>query len=246
MIMRRKIAPADEALVAVGAAGDLDTLKSAVRAAVEGLGFHYYIYGVRYNLKRTPKELTFTNYPQRWRNHYVKHGYEHIDPTVLHCVKRVVPALWDENLFTTPEQQRLLREARVHGLNVGASFPVHRWSEEVALFSMCSRDEPEMVMPKLHATLAQGQLLALHIHEAVCRLIAESPDELPEDSPLTPRELDCLRTVAEGMTAREAAAKLGVAESTIVQHLKRVAEKLGTSGREQSITRAISLGLIKV
>ena len=50
---------------------------------------------------------------------------------------------------------------------------------------------------------------------------------------LTPQELQVARIVAEGVTNRDAAARLFLSTKTIEAHLHRVYRKLGISGREQ-------------
>jgi DNA-binding CsgD family transcriptional regulator len=53
---------------------------------------------------------------------------------------------------------------------------------------------------------------------------------------LSPREREVARLVVAGMTNRDAAAVLGVAESTVKEHLKRAFRKLGVRDR-QELTR---------
>ena len=63
---------------------------------------------------------------------------------------------------------------------------------------------------------------------------------------LTEREREVLVVAAEGLTAREIADRLGVAERTITTHLGRIYGKLGVSGRIAAIRHAASAGLVTV
>jgi len=63
---------------------------------------------------------------------------------------------------------------------------------------------------------------------------------------LTEREREVLVVAAEGLTAREIAERLGVAERTITTHLGRIYGKLGVSGRIAAIRQAASAGLVTV
>jgi len=74
--------------------------------------------------------------------------------------------------------------------------------------------------------------------------IARKMERPPEDSVLTPRELEVLETASQGQTARQIAARLGLRERTVTTHLGRIYKKLGAGGRLESVvlaTRAVIL-----
>ncbi|MDA0563938.1 LuxR C-terminal-related transcriptional regulator [Streptomonospora sp. S1-112] len=50
---------------------------------------------------------------------------------------------------------------------------------------------------------------------------------------MTPRETQVARLVAEGMTNREIARALGIAEWTAINHLRKIMRKLDCSSRVQ-------------
>jgi ATP/maltotriose-dependent transcriptional regulator MalT len=62
--------------------------------------------------------------------------------------------------------------------------------------------------------------------------------------PLTPRELEILRLVAEGCSNQEIAHRLVVAEETVKSHTKAIHSKLGVQRRTQAVARARELGLL--
>jgi DNA-binding CsgD family transcriptional regulator len=69
----------------------------------------------------------------------------------------------------------------------------------------------------------------------------------PEDRPvesLTPRELDVLVLLADGVGNREIASRLEISEHTVKFHLSAIFGKLGASTRTDAVRRALRSGLI--
>jgi DNA-binding NarL/FixJ family response regulator len=73
---------------------------------------------------------------------------------------------------------------------------------------------------------------------------AAVPRPQPLVDPLTERELDVLRAVADGLSNREAAALLFLSEGTVKNHVTNVLAKLGVRDRTQAALRARALGLL--
>jgi DNA-binding NarL/FixJ family response regulator len=73
-----------------------------------------------------------------------------------------------------------------------------------------------------------------------------TPTRLPAVPELTAREREVLQLVAEGLTSKEVAARLGVAPSTVESHRKQIAAKLGASSVADLTKLAIRLGLTSV
>lgn len=61
---------------------------------------------------------------------------------------------------------------------------------------------------------------------------------------LSPRESEIITLVAEGLSAKEIARRLNIAEGTVKTHRKKIHEKLGASTRSQAILRARELLII--
>jgi len=63
---------------------------------------------------------------------------------------------------------------------------------------------------------------------------------------LTDRELEVLRLAAEGLSNREIAAALHLAENTVVGYQKNVSQKLGVHSKLQAVVRGIAVGIIEL
>src|SRR5207302_4821861 len=61
-------------------------------------------------------------------------------------------------------------------------------------------------------------------------------------SPLSAREIDVVRCVAEGLSNREIAQRLKLTEHTVKNYLFRIFDKLGVSKRVEVVLYAYSLG----
>ena len=62
--------------------------------------------------------------------------------------------------------------------------------------------------------------------------------------PLTEREEEILRMLAEGLTNREIAQRLHLAEGTVKNYVSTVLTKIGARDRTQAALKASKLGLI--
>lgn len=84
--------------------------------------------------------------------------------------------------------------------------------------------------------------LALVLRACEARGPGDDPAGLAE--PLTPRELQVLRLLADGQRNREIAEQLVITLETAKTHVAHIAEKLGASNRTESVARARALGLL--
>jgi len=69
-------------------------------------------------------------------------------------------------------------------------------------------------------------------------------DGTPEVESLTPREIEVLELVAEGLSNKAVAARLGISDQTVKFHLTSVSGKLGAINRTDAVRRAVRRGLI--
>ena len=61
---------------------------------------------------------------------------------------------------------------------------------------------------------------------------------------LTPREMDVLQLLAEGLPNKEIGRRLRISEHTVKFHVNTILAKLGARTRTEAVTRAARQGLI--
>jgi DNA-binding NarL/FixJ family response regulator len=74
----------------------------------------------------------------------------------------------------------------------------------------------------------------------------DQPDADPDAAaePLTRREIDVLELLAEGLSNKAIAARLGISDQTVKFHVAAIAGKLGAANRTDAVRRAVRRGLI--
>ncbi len=90
-------------------------------------------------------------------------------------------------------------------------------------------------------TIARTDLAALLPLEAELRAAASTMIEAP-----TRRELEVLQLLAQGLTNRQMAERLGVSEHTVKFHVTALLGKFNARTRAEAVARAIRLGLLPV
>lgn len=86
---------------------------------------------------------------------------------------------------------------------------------------------------------------------AAAGLVVVRPEDVPEtrrgpdvDASLTPRELQVLDLLGEGLGNKAIAARLAITERTVKFHVGAIFEKLGVSSRTEAVTAALRRGLL--
>ena len=106
-----------------------------------------------------------------------------------------------------------------------------------------SRDvTAEQLIAAVHA--AAAGLHVTPVEEGLAFLRREPIEEFIE--PLTPREMDVLEMLAEGLSNKLIAHRLSISDHTAKFHVNSILAKLNAGTRTEAVTRGIRLGLIKI
>ena len=140
---------------------------------------------------------------------------------------------------------------------------------EPALVLVASSASPEFAAAALRAGAravlppdASAAEIRAAVHAAAAGLAVMRPQDLelllaaapetagppaPEGtSPLSPRELEILRMLAEGMANKTVAWKLGISEHTVKFHVAAILARLDAASRTEAVTIGIRRGLIMI
>ncbi|MCC7361238.1 MAG: response regulator transcription factor [Anaerolineales bacterium] len=90
-----------------------------------------------------------------------------------------------------------------------------------------------------------GSLLQPVVASKLIRRMAQPPAE-PAADPLTERELEVLRLLAQGKANKEIAAALHISERTVKFHVSAIFTRLGAGNRTEAARFAVQRGLIEL
>ena len=92
------------------------------------------------------------------------------------------------------------------------------------------------------ATLRDARTAAI---DADAILIANAAEPRPEfEESLTPREIEVLELLAQGLPNKAIAARLDISDQTVKFHVSSISGKLGAANRTDAVRRAVRRGLI--
>ena len=122
---------------------------------------------------------------------------------------------------------------------------------------LTSKPDDELVVPAIRAGALSYLLkdisaaeLSAAIHSAAAgkpalhpmaasRMIRELSEPAPPGGEISPREMEVLQLIAEGLTNKEIGARLFIAERTVKSHVTRLLEKLALRDRTQLAIYAV-------
>ena len=77
-----------------------------------------------------------------------------------------------------------------------------------------------------------------------------TPRQIDDDNsfeePLTPREVEVLELLVEGLPNKAIAARLGISDQTVKFHVASICGKLGAANRTDAVRRAVRRGLVSL
>ncbi len=205
------------------------------------LGFEHCSFGMRVPFPiSSPRFVLQSDYPDAWRERYVRDNYFAIDPTVRHGLTQSLPLTWQANGQT--QSADFWEEAAHHGLRYGWCMPAGCRNGPIGLVTMVRSDEPideRELMCKEYRML----WLVKAVNCAMGSHVAEqsAPEYAAE---LTSRERETLKWSAAGKTYLEIGMILSIDERTVKFHLVNTMRKLNAMNKTEAAVKAAMLGLL--
>jgi LuxR family quorum sensing-dependent transcriptional regulator len=180
-------------------------------------------------------------WPQAWQSRYDRYGYYQYDPAGRHCFETIEPFLWSDLRLdprSDPMGCRVMHEAAEHGLKEGLCIPINDARGFQAVVSMAGErvDLPPKAKRAIH-------LLSIYAYAAAERL---SSGRRPAVTRLSARERDVLSHLANGKTAGQASDALAISETTVMTHLRKAKQKLGTRTVTHTVVEALRQNQIRL
>jgi LuxR family transcriptional regulator len=242
---------------ALGRARGLENRLDAAQTALVAYGFTSVIYDytpvplTHDGELITPSLLKLRNIETNMADLWCQGGYYQIDPVQWVAARSSAPFVWS---YARPEDSPLgqvmeprhapvvsyLKDTR---MTCGVTVPIHLSGGDFATFTGIRIDPEGDFGACVRQHLAAISLIGHIFHSAVY------PDfdariRTCQHVKLTPREIQCLRLTAQGLTAKEIAHRLGRAVGTINLHLNLAIRKLGARNRVQAVARAAHYRLL--
>lgn len=206
--------------------------------AVEA-GFDYFAY---LHL-RGQESFAVSNYPNPWCDRYVQRNYLLVDPVVTKAKHGPPIFTWsaeEARRMGRRDIAQFFKEAARYGIRSGLSISAPLGFKERMVFTLasnkpkvCIDEEPDPVTAAMAVAFVHSRLggatrdatMSCNIH-------------------LSPREAECLRWFADGMTMPDIADTVGIGYRSVRSYIDEATRKLGAANSRQAAFIAIRLGLI--
>jgi DNA-binding NarL/FixJ family response regulator len=103
---------------------------------------------------------------------------------------------------------------------------------------------PDEIADAIIETFHGGSPMSPHVASSVVKLLARLTKPVTSAIALSPRELELLRCMVEGLTAKEIAARLAISIHTADTHTRNLYSKLSVHSRAAAVARAMREKLV--
>ena len=186
-------------------------------------------------------EFFFNTWPVEWLLQYQKNDYVRHDLVPVMARISTSPFTWLEALAgRTPTAKQREHHDWAVGLGIADVFavPIHYPGGDFGL-CVCIADHPIEDTVERNAL----QMASLFTHQR-CRELGGQSGASSAPTPLTPREVECLRWVLKGKSDTDIGKILGISHTTVHFHIERAKKKLGVKTRTQAAATVVSLGYL--
>ncbi len=153
-------------------------------------------------------------------------------------VRRELPHVGVVVLTVEDEEQTLFEAIRA-----GAAAYLHKDCDPVELVDAIRKVRAGQFI--INEKIFQRPAVASKVLAEFRELSVYGPGSTHVFAPLSPREVQILDNIAQGMTNKEVAYALAISEQTVKNHMSSILRKLSVNDRTQAVVYAIRQGWIK-
>lgn len=213
--------------------------RRVLRDFCEDAGFDYFAY---LHL-RGQESFAVSNYPQPWCDRYVQKNYLLVDPVVTKAKHGPSIFTWsaeEAKHIGRKDITQFFKDAGRFGIRSGLSISAPLGFKDRMVFTLASNKPKVCIDAEPDPVTAAIAVAFVH-----SRLGAVTRDAtMAKDIHLSPREAECLRWFADGMSMPDIAELLGIGYRSVRSYLEEATQKLGAANSRQAASIAIRLGLI--
>lgn len=223
------------------AARDADGIITRFRRFIEPFHIDTFTSGEIDTAVRRRAVFHAMEWPERWRSYYFQSGLLDHDPLIEALPLMDAAFTWDElraRRALTVAGTEALNKVAAEGWVDGLVVPLHRAGTHYGLISLVTLNHH--ISP---AEKRQLEAVCVVFHERLRLVVPQEGFRIPPAG-LTPREIDCIKLIAEGMSDITAGARLGIKGSTVHEHAERAKMKLQARNRAELVALAIGFGII--
>lgn len=213
--------------------------RRALRDFAEDTGFDFFAY----LYLRGPESFAVSNYPKEWQDLYIEREFILVDPVVTKAKHGPAIFAWSAGETRRSGRRDVLKffaEAERFGIRSGISISIPVGFKERMVFTLASSRPSVEPADDIDPVTAAVAVAFIHLQLGD----AKGDSSLATGIRLSPREAECLRWFAEGMSMPDIALTLGIAYRSVRSYLDEATQKLGASNTRQAASTAIRLGLI--
>jgi LuxR family transcriptional regulator, quorum-sensing system regulator CciR len=232
----------EELAADISSADTTDQLHAVMIRVRERLQFdHFAIAYDHRTMSENRSVFLIHDYPEPWAKTYVEFDLAGTDPVRRACERTMTGFAWrdlDRIVPLTNGDHRMMSVSGANGIANGYTVPRHLPGHASGSCTFALRPDKIMPMDQLGAAEILGAL-ALASAKQIAGTLPTDPRPV-----LSQRQRECVLWSARGKTAGETAAILGIAEDTVVQHLKVARERYDVHSRHALILCSLFDGLI--
>lgn len=175
-----------------------------------------------------------------WLDRYREQSYFWADPVSLFSFSSPRVFTWDHarsQLERTAVAARIESEAASIGMVDGVGFPLADMSSTQSVVSLATDRKIDLD----HRMLALVQMICMHCEMRAVELLEPTARAF---RPLSPREREVLRWIANGKSKWETSAILRTSEKTVDKQLTSIRAKLDATNTTQAVAKALRTRLI--